>query len=448
MPISANESFESLLARVGTKDATVAIMGLGYVGFPLVIATHAQGFRVIGYDIDATKITALKEGRSYIKGIEAAAVTKLNSDGRFRATSNPEDLKNADAIIMCVPTPLNKYREPDMSYVVATTETIARILRPGQLVALESTTYPATTSELLKPILEKSGLAAGQDFYLAYSPEREDPGNGYYSTHTIPKVVGADDEKSRQLAMALYGNIVAKAVPVSTAATAEAVKLTENIFRSVNIALVNELKIVFDKMGIDVWEVINAAATKPFGFMPFYPGPGVGGHCIPIDPFYLTWKSREFGMPTRFIELAGEINASMPDYVISKLRVALDERAKKGLNGARILVLGVAYKKDVDDPRESPALFLFERLLAAKAAADYHDPIITTIPNMREHPTLAGRNSVAFTAEQIAGYDAVVITTEHSSVDYALLAKHAKLIVDSRNAMARRGLMGDNVVKA
>ena len=442
------ESLESLLTRIAAKDATIAIMGMGYVGFPLAIATHTQGFRVIGFDVDGTKVSALNSGQSYLKGIDASFVATMNQSGRFHATSDAEALKKADAILMCVPTPLNKYREPDMSFVEATTATIARVLRAGQLVVLESTTYPATTEELLKPMLEKSGLKAGRDFYLAYSPEREDPGNGHFSTHTIPKVVGADDDASRAVAMAVYSNIVARAVPVSSAATAEAVKLTENIFRSVNIALVNELKIVFDKMGIDVWEVIDAAATKPFGFMPFYPGPGVGGHCIPIDPFYLTWKSREFGMPTRFIELAGEINAAMPDYVIGRLRVALDEQAKRGLNGSRILVMGVAYKKDVDDPRESPAMFLFEKLLAAGAVAEFYDPIIHTIPNMREHPLLAGRKSVSYTPEQLASYDAVVITTEHSSVDYALLATHAKLIVDSRNAMTRRGLMSKNVVKA
>lgn len=438
----------ALTQNFAAGKGTIAIMGMGYVGFPLAIATHAQGFNVIGFDVDGAKIMALNAGKSYLKGIEDAQVGKMLADGKFVASANAKDLAKADAILMCVPTPLNKYREPDMSFVEATTATIASILRPGQLVVLESTTYPGTTRELLKTMLEKSGLVCGRDFFLAYSPEREDPGNGYYKTHTIPKVVGADDDASRALAMALYSKVVTKAVPVSSAATAEAVKLTENIFRSVNIALVNELKVVFDKMGIDIWEVVDAAATKPFGFMAFYPGPGVGGHCIPIDPFYLTWKSREFGMPTRFIELAGEINAAMPDYVIARLRSALDERTSKGLNGAKILVLGVSYKKDVDDVRESPAMFLFEKLLQQGAKVDYHDPIIAKIPNMREHPLLAGRESVAYTPESIAQYDAVVITTEHSSVDYAVLAKHARLIIDSRNAMERRALMGANVVKA
>ncbi len=442
------ESFDSLLARVTKKDATIAIMGMGYVGFPLAIAAHTQGFKVIGYDVDQAKIDALAANKSYLKGIDASFVQKMNADGKFRASSNAGDLAKADAILMCVPTPLTKYREPDMGYVVSTTETIAAHLRPGQLVVLESTTYPATTEELLKPLLEKTGLKCGEDFYLAYSPEREDPGNGHFSTHTIPKVVGADDDKSRQLAMALYSNIVVKAVPVSTAATAEAVKLTENIFRSVNIALVNELKMVFDKMGIDVWEVIDAAATKPFGFMPFYPGPGVGGHCIPIDPFYLTWKSREYGMPTRFIELAGEINAAMPRYVIDRLRAALDKQTGKGLNGAKLLILGIAYKKNVDDLRESPAMFLYEMLLELGASVDYHDPMIGSIMPTREHPTLTGRTSVALSAAVIESYDAVVICTEHKNVDYPLIAKHAKLIIDTRNAVARQGLNAAEVVKA
>lgn len=444
----SNEPLDALLSRLAARDYTVAILGMGYVGFPLAIATHAQGFRVIGFDVDAAKVAKLQAGESYLKGIEPSFVAAMNASGRFTATANPEDLRAADALLLCVPTPLTKYREPDMSFVEATTATVARILRPGQLVVLESTTYPATTEGLMKPMLEASGLKAGADFYLAYSPEREDPGNGFYSTHSIPKVVGADDDASRALAMALYGAIVTQAVPVKSAATAEAVKLTENIFRSVNIALVNELKVVFDKMGIDVWEVIGAASTKPFGFMPFYPGPGVGGHCIPIDPFYLTWKSREYGMPTRFIELAGEINASMPDYVITRLREGLDRAAGRGLCGARVLLLGIAYKKDVDDMRESPAMVLYEKLLAHGAIVTYHDPIIATIPHTREHDHLAGHQSVPLTPETLATQDAVLIATEHSAVDYAAVLAHAKLIVDTRNALAHRGLSGAHVVRA
>lgn len=428
--------FEALLARVAGCDATIAIMGMGYVGFPLAIATHAKGYHVLAYDIDSTKIEKLNAGQSYLKGIENDAITTMQANGKFAATSDERALAKADALLMCVPTPLSKNREPDMSFVVATTETIARNLRPGQLVVLESTTYPGTTTDLMLPMLEAaSGLKAGVDFFIAYSPEREDPGNGFFSTHSIPKVVGADDEKSRQLAMALYSNIVTQAVPVSSSATAEAVKLTENIFRSVNIALVNELKLVYEKMGIDVWEVIDAAKTKPFGFMPFYPGPGVGGHCIPIDPFYLTWKSREYGMPTHFIELAGLINQSMPGHVIKRLRQGLDRHYKKGLNGSRILLLGVSYKKDVDDLRESPSMFIWEKLEERGAIVEYHDVHFPEIPPTREHATLTGRKNVPMSKEMLESYDAVVVCTEHSSVDYQFLADNSKLIVDTRNAM-------------
>lgn len=426
---------DTLLARFVACDATVAIMGMGYVGFPLAIATHTKGFSVLAYDVDTAKIEKLNASKSYLKGIADSAVAQMVATKRFTATADASALANADVIILCVPTPLTKHREPDMSFVVATTETIAKHLRPGQLVVLESTTYPGTTTDLLKPMLEKTGLVAGVDFFIAYSPEREDPGNGFFSTHSIPKVVGADDDASRALAMALYGQIVSQAVPVSSSATAEAVKLTENIFRSVNIALMNELKIVYDKMGIDIWEVIDAAKTKPFGFMPFYPGPGVGGHCIPIDPFYLTWKSREYGMPTHFIELAGQINQAMPDYVIDRLRSGLDQHFKKGINGARLLLLGIAYKKDVDDVRESPSQIIFEKLEAIGATVDYHDTHFEQIPPMREHPTLTGRKGVALTAQTLATYDAVIITTEHSDVDYALVARHARLVVDTRNAL-------------
>jgi UDP-N-acetyl-D-glucosamine dehydrogenase len=428
--------FDSVLARVANCKATIAIIGMGYVGFPLAIATHAKGFEVLAFDIDDAKVAKLNAGKSYIKGITDDAVAGMVKAGRFVATSTPADLIRADALILCVPTPLTKNREPDMSYVRATTATIASVLRPGQLVVLESTTYPGTTREVMAPMLEATGLVAGRDFYIAYSPEREDPGNGVYSTHSIPRVVGADDAKSRALAETMYGNIVTHTVPVSSSATAEAVKLTENIFRSVNIALVNELKIVFEKMGIDVWEVINAAKTKPFGFMPFYPGPGVGGHCIPIDPFYLTWKSREYGMPTRFIELAGQVNERMPDYVVDRLREGLDRHYRKGINGSRILVLGIAYKKDVDDMRESPPVFIFERLQRAGAEVEFHDPFIPVIPPTRDHPALAGTQSVPLTADQLASYDAVIIATEHTAIDYGLVVANSKLVVDTRNATA------------
>lgn len=428
--------FADVLGRIESRQATIAIMGMGYVGFPLAIATHKQGFSVIAFDIDEKKVSSLNNGKSYIKTIADSDVGAMVEEGRFYATSAAEKLKDADVLIMCVPTPLTKNREPDLSFVENTTKVIASQLRCGQLVVLESTTYPSTTAEVLKPMLEGTGLVCGYDFYLAYSPEREDPGNEIYSTHSIPKVVGADDEKSRNLAVALYSNIVSKAVPVSSAATAEAVKLTENIFRSVNIALVNELKMVFAKMDIDVWEVIEAAKTKPFGFMPFYPGPGVGGHCIPIDPFYLTWKSREFEMPTRFIELAGQINAKMPDYVIDNLRLGMDKFLQKGLNGANILMLGIAYKKDVDDMRESPAMIIFERLLGFGAHVDYHDNFVPVIPPTREHKNLAGIKSVELNAKTIKKYDAVVIATDHSNVDYNMVVDSGVLVVDTRNVTA------------
>lgn len=437
----------ALKARFAAGDAKIAILGMGYVGFPLAIATHGQGFDVLAFDVDAKKIEMLNAGKSYLKGIRDDQIGDMVKAGRFHATADAAALREADALIMCVPTPLTKNREPDMSYVVATTETIAANLRAGQLVVLESTTYPGTTAELLTPMLEATGLKSGEDFFIAYSPEREDPGNGMFSTHSIPKVVGADDSNARELAITLYNKIVTKAVPVSTAATAEAVKLTENIFRSVNIALVNELKIVYEKMGIDVWEVINAAKTKPFGFMPFYPGPGVGGHCIPIDPFYLTWKSREYGVPTRFIELAGQINERMPGYVVTRLREGLDAQQRKGLNGSNILVLGIAYKSNVDDMRESPSLFIFERLLAAGANVDFHDNYFPEIPPSREHAALTGLKSVPLTVEQLKKYDAVVIATAHRDVDYQRVMDHAKLIIDTRNATD--GLTGAaHVVKA
>ncbi|MDX2095411.1 MAG: nucleotide sugar dehydrogenase [Alphaproteobacteria bacterium] len=432
---AAAPDLEALLARITACDATVAIMGMGYVGFPLAIATHARGYRVLAYDVDTKKIDRLNAGASYLKGIDDSAVAEMLSTGRFTASADACELAKADVLVMCVPTPLTRHREPDMSFVVTTTQTIARHLRAGQLVVLESTTYPGTTTDVLKPLLEESGLLAGRDFFIAYSPEREDPGNGFFSTHSIPKVVGADDDTSRALAMALYRNVVTQAVPVSSSATAEAVKLTENIFRSVNIALVNELKMVFEKMGIDVWEVIDAAKTKPFGFMPFYPGPGVGGHCIPIDPFYLTWKSREFGMATHFIELAGQINQAMPDYVIDRLRHGLDQHYRKSINGARILLLGIAYKKDVDDVRESPSQIIFEKLEAMGATVDYHDPHFAEIPPMRAHPTLTGRTCAPLTEKSLAGYDAVIVTTDHSAVDYSFVARHSKLVVDTRNAL-------------
>ncbi|MGE5511489.1 MAG: nucleotide sugar dehydrogenase [Bacteroidota bacterium] len=436
------------LDRIERRQATIAVIGLGYVGLPLVVGFHANGLSVLGIDVDATKVAALTEGRSYIKHISSDRLAPLTRE-RFAATTDFRALQEADAILICVPTPLTKHLEPDMSFVVSTTENMAPHVRKGQLVVLESTTYPGTTRELLEPILEKgSKLRANEDFFVAFSPEREDPGNPDFDSSSIPKVVGAATPDGVAMATALYRGLGTRVVPVSSPETAEAVKLTENIFRAVNIAMVNELKLIYDAMGIDIWEVIKAAATKPFGFMPFYPGPGLGGHCIPIDPFYLTWKARQFGMTTRFIELAGQINRNMPAHVVSKLTEALSSRQQRAMNGARILLLGIAYKKNVDDMRESPSLVLIEMLEARGAKVDYHDPFIPEIPITREHGNLAGRKSLALTPGAIAGYDAVLIATDHDNVAYDLVVKHARLVLDTRNACAKAGLTDSNIVKA
>jgi UDP-N-acetyl-D-glucosamine dehydrogenase len=441
-------TIETLRTAIAARSAHIGIVGLGYVGLPLALAFHGAGFRVTGFDIDADKARKLNAGISYISHIAAETVARMVASGRFRATDDFSAARQADALLICVPTPLTRHREPDLSFVERTTGTLAAQARPGQLFVLESTTWPGTTAEVVKPILERSGLAVGRDIFLAFSPEREDPGNRRYSTSTIPKIVGADDAASAELAAALYGASVANVVPVSSARTAEAVKLTENIFRSVNIALVNELKVVYRAMGIDVWEVIDAAATKPFGFMPFYPGPGLGGHCIPIDPFYLSWKAREFEVPTRFVELAGEINTAMPHWVAERVAEALDTRAGRGLKGARILILGVAYKKSVDDMRESPALKLIELLEARGAECLFHDPYVPAIPPTREHAALTGRRSSAFDAAALEQADCVLIATDHDGVDYELLKNHARLVIDTRNVLARLGLEAEHFLKA
>ncbi|WP_148219847.1 nucleotide sugar dehydrogenase [Azospirillum sp. B510] len=442
---------QSLESAYRGRRARVAVIGLGYVGLPLALALTGAGFAVTGFDIDAGKAAALNGGRSYIRQIADDRVAQAVATGRFRVTTDADEFVACDAVIVCVPTPLSPQREPDLSFVEASTRLIRDRLRRGQLVVLESTTWPGTTDEVMRPILEETGLVSGRDFFLAYSPEREDPGNISFTTSTIPKVVGGDDEGARRLAVALYEQVVPQVVPVSGTRTAEATKLTENIFRSVNIALVNELKIVFEPMGIDIWEVIEAAKTKPFGFMPFYPGPGLGGHCIPIDPFYLTWKAREYQISTRFIELAGEVNTMMPRHVVDRLALALDRRFGIGLSRSRILLVGMAYKKNVDDSRESPGLRLMEMLLERGAAVDYHDPFIPVLPVTREHAALAGRRSVDWTAERLAGFDAAVIVTDHDGVDYRSLAVHCPLVVDTRNAM--RGVadlegFADRIVKA
>jgi UDP-N-acetyl-D-glucosamine dehydrogenase len=445
----SKESFiDGLVARFRNRTAVVAIMGLGYVGLPLVKALNDAGFKVVGFDIDAEKIAALKDGRTYIRHLSADLFSGAISRGRFLPTTEVSQLAEADAILVCVPTPLTSHREPDLTFVERTAHAIAPVLRTGQLIVLESTTYPGTTRDVVKPILEKSKLASGKDFYLAYSAEREDPGNSEFSTTKIPKVVGGDGPDALRLADALYSAFVARTVLVSSPEVAEAVKLTENIFRSVNIALVNELKVLYAAMGIDVWEVIDAAKSKPFGFMPFYPGPGLGGHCIPIDPFYLTWKAREYDLSTRFIELAGEINGNMPRHVVSRIADELNARSGLGLRGARILVLGLAYKKNIDDTRESPSLRLIELLEKRGALCDVHDPLIPVIPRTREHPSLTGRKSVPLEYDRLSEYDAVLIATDHDAIDYKALAVHAKLIIDTRNACSRAGASGRNITKA
>ena len=431
--------------KIKDKKLAVGVLGLGYVGLPLVREFVSVGFKVIGFDIDAKKVNKLNSGRSIIKHVPHAQVKKMVKEGLFSATTKMTRLKSVDAILICVPTPLTPNREPDMQYIVGSSRTIAKYLRPGQLIVLESTTYPGTTRELVAPILEAGGLKAGKDFHLAYSPEREDPGNKDFTTRTIPKVVGGLTGKCRDMACQLYNAVIVRVVPVSTLEAAEATKILENVYRCINIAMVNELKIVFERMGIDLWEVIDAASTKPFGFNAFYPGPGLGGHCIPIDPFYLTWRARQYGMPTRFIELAGEINTNMPQYVITKTIEALNER-KKSLRGSKVLVLGLAYKKDIDDLRESPSIELIELLREKGAKVDYNDPYIPKTHKQRQHDL--GMSSKKLSAKMLAGYDAVLISTDHSDYDYEWIVKNAKLVIDTRNATASVRDGRQKIVKA
>jgi UDP-N-acetyl-D-glucosamine dehydrogenase len=430
-----SEQLSKLLKAIDGKRASVGIIGLGYVGLPLVIGFVQAGFHVTGFDLDQNKVNLLKQGKTYIKHIPSKKIISLNKTGRFSPTDNFSKLKKTDCIIICVPTPLNKYREPDISYVINTTKTIGRYLRQGHLIILESTTYPGTTDEDMKPILEKSGLKTGKDFFLAYSPEREDPNNTEFSTSTIPKVVGGCTASCLKAAKTLYDTVIKETVPVSSTKVAEASKLLENIYRAVNIALVNELKICFERMGIDVWEVINASKTKPFGFQAFYPGPGLGGHCIPIDPFYLTWKAREYDFHTKFIELAGEVNSGMPYYVIERVIHALNERGKS-IKGARILVLGLSYKKDIDDVRESPSLKLITMLMEKGAKADYNDPHVPRTHTMREYDL--NMKSIPLTSANLKKYDCVLISTDHSVYDYSFILKNSRLVVDTRNAMGKR----------
>lgn len=433
-----------LKGKIGDGSAVVGIIGLGYVGLPLAMAFVEKGVRVLGFDVDPDKPRRLARGESYIKHLGADRVLAMAHSGRFEATTDFGRLGEPDAILICVPTPLTAQREPDMSYVEKSARQIQARLRPGQLVILESTTYPGTTDELLRGILEQGDLRSGTDFFLAFSPEREDPGRKDFTTTTTPKVVGGVDDAAGDLAQALYDLIIAKTVRVSTARVAEASKLTENIFRAVNIALVNELKVIYDRMGIDVWEVLDAAETKPFGFMRFNPGPGFGGHCIPLDPFYLAWKAREFGEAPKFIELAGDINVQMPRHVVQKLLLGLNDRGK-ALKGSKVLILGIAYKKDIDDPRESPAFEIIHLLLDLGAEVSYHDPHIPMAPKMRSWPHLPPMHSRPLTPETVRGADAVLIVTDHAGVDYRLVAEHAQLIVDTRGLIDPRT---PNVIRA
>lgn len=438
----------SIIEKFESRTSPIGIIGLGYVGLPLACAALKAGFHVVGFDIDAGKVHSLSSGRSYIDSIDDGTINKYVSAGFLRATENFENLRDVDAIIICVPTPLTKQREPDLSFIESTAAEISKNLQRGQLVVLESTTWPGTTVEVVKPILEKSGLICGVDFFLAFSPEREDPGNTEFSTSKIPKIVGGDGEDALLVASAMYSSFVSETVSVSSTQAAEAVKLTENIFRAVNIALVNELKVVFDAMNIDVWEVIEAAKTKPFGFMPFYPGPGLGGHCIPIDPFYLTWKAREYELSTRFIELAGEINISMPNYVIDKLSKALDERESRGLNAANILVLGVSYKKNISDIRESPSLKIIDTLERRGSKVDYYDPHVPEITITREHPNLAGKRSIDWNPRSLSDYDAAIIVIDHDAFNYDAIVENSSIIIDTRNSCARNGKVSDKIIKA
>jgi len=423
---------ELLLQKINDKSAKIGVIGLGYVGLPLLQAFIGAGYQTIGFDVDQRKVDRLRAGQSYIKHISADWIAECVNSGKLDPTSDMKRLKEADAILICVPTPLNESRDPDLTYIEQTTEKIAANLRAGQLIVLESTTYPGTTRDVMLPILAKSPLKVGVDYFVAYSPEREDPGNPNFSAKGIPKVVGGMNADSAKLAQAMYSQAVVRVVPVSSCEVAEACKILENTYRAINIALVNELKMLCDRMDMDIWEVIDAAKTKPFGFQAFYPGPGLGGHCIPIDPFYLTWLARKHGMTTRFIELAGEINTSMPQYVIHRVTEALND-AGKPVKNSKICVLGAAYKKDVDDPRESPSFVLMELLLARGAALTYNDPHVPSLPEMRHHH-LPAMQSQELTTEFLKSQDCILIATDHSAYDYEQIVKYAPLVVDTRNA--------------
>ena len=430
-----------LIKRLNDKQSVIGIVGLGYVGLPLMLRFHEVGYRVLGVDIDSEKVNKLNAGQSYIGHIRPESIAAARAGG-FEATTDFSRSREADALIICVPTPLDKHHEPDLSFVINTVESLVPHLRPGQVMSLESTTYPGTTDEELKPRIESRGLVVGQDYFLVFSPEREDPANPDFKTQTIPKVCGGCTPACLDVGLALYGQVIDRVVPVSSTRVAEMTKLLENIHRAVNIGLVNEMKMICDRMGIDVHEVIRAASTKPFGFVPYHPGPGLGGHCIPIDPFYLTWKAREYGVHTRFIELAGEVNSAMPEWVVSKVAEALNDR-QKAIRGSRILILGIAYKKDVDDMRESPSLEIMDLLRAKGAEIAYSDPHIPVFPKLREHSF--DLKSVPLAPASLAGYDCIVIATDHKAFDYDLIRRHAKLVVDARGVYPERA---ENVVGA
>lgn len=434
--------YSTLKDRISQHEARVTTVGLGYVGLPLALTVSEAGFCVTGLDLNTDRVAAINAGERVVSYFPENRVGDAVASGRFSASSDGAVLAEADVILICVPTPLSAEREPDLKYVTAAARTIAEWLRPGQLVILESTVWPGATATVLKPILEARGLRAGEDFFLAFSPEREDPGNEKYTTQTIPKIVGADDQRSRDLVDLFYSQFVTRTVPVSSLATAEAVKLAENSFRTVNIALVNEMKVAMEAMGVDVWEVVKAAATKPFGYMPFYPGPGIGGDCIPVSPVYLSWRARDVGSSMPIVDLARLNNDQAPDLLAGRVAIELGKTGK-AIKDARILILGIAYKKDVEDTRESPALAILNRLEAMGAACDFHDPYFPVMPVTRDHPDLAGRCSVALTEGTVADYDAVLVATDHTNVDYAVVAQSASLILDTRNVFDAKGLSAD-----
>ena len=447
-PIDAPPAAALLRRKLAARDAVLGVVGLGHVGLPLAAAAAEAGLRTLGFDIDPAKCAALARGESHLRHVPSARIAGAVAEGRLAATGDPARLSEPDVLAICVPTPLTPDGAPDLGPLTRAARDIAARLRPGQLVIVESTTYPGATEEVVRPILEAGGLRSGRDLFLAFAPEREDPGNPEFGPRNTPKVVGAACPEARRLARAFYRLFVEKVVSVSDTRTAEAVKLAENVFRSVNIALVNELKDVLEPMGVDIWEVIAAAATKPFGYMPFHPGPGLGGHCIPVDPHYLAWKARAHGRVARVVELAAEINAAMPARVVERLEDALARRRGRSLAGARVLVLGVAYKRNVADIRESPALSILERLEARGAATAFHDPFVPRLPALAAHPGLSGRAGVAWRDDLAAGYDAALVVTDHDAVDYRAVVRQAPLVVDTRNACRRAGAFGPNLVLA